>query len=108
MFKHIFLFLLLMPIISHADGSATGKIAGYAINENHIYVQSISTIANTPTCNGTNRFYFSQSETYAKVFLSSILAAYQAGTELVLTGTGDCNGGNSEVLRKICTVGFPC
>ncbi len=79
-----------------------------ATNTGSVFVASKGTIQNKPDCNTTGRFQFSLTEPYADTMLSVILSAYHAGSELVLTGTGDCAGGNSENLRKICTTDIAC
>ncbi|MES9856865.1 MAG: hypothetical protein ABW166_09720 [Sedimenticola sp.] len=108
MFKYLVIACILAPSLCYANGKAEGKITGYVINEDSVYVSSDASTANIhSTCNTLNRFYFSQNSAHAKVFISAILAAYQAGTDLSLNGTGNCVGGN-EVLRKICTVGISC
>ena len=102
------IMLLLLPVSVFAEGVATGKIKGYAMNTDWVFVSVDAPIHNKPSCNTTNRFYFSLTAAYAQNMLGSILAAYHGGTTLTLTGTGDCNDGNSEVLRKICTLDVPC
>ena len=106
--KKLILTLLLFPLSTLADGIATGKIKGYAINTNSVFVSVDGYIDNKPGCNTTNRFFFNLSEAYSDTMLSTIYAAYHTGKELILTGTGDCDNGNSEMLRKICTLDVPC
>ena len=92
-----------------ANGSATGKVKGYVINEAAVYVQIDSVTSNKAACNTTNRFAFRLDQNHSNAFLSSILAAKATDSTIILTGTGSCTvSSNSETLRKICTPGVPC
>lgn len=102
------ILFLLFSISVLAEGSSVGKIKGYALNTGGVYISMDSVITSKPTCNITDRFFFSLSEPHANHFLSVILSAKATDETLIVTGTGDCAGGNSEVLRKICTINVPC
>ena len=109
--KKLLLTLLLLStcFYSFADGIATGKVKGYVVTESIFYVQLDASISNAATCNTTNRFAFKLDQNHSNTFVSSILAAYHADTDVRLTGTGSCTvSGNSETLRKVCTLNVPC
>lgn len=107
-YKRLFLLLILIPSVSFSAGTAVGKIKGYVLTENGVYVSSEGASTNGPACNTTDRFFFPYGTVHEKAFLASILSAFAQGTSISLNGTGDCNGGNAEILRKICVVGVPC
>jgi hypothetical protein len=102
------LTILLFSNVVLADGRVSGKIQGYVINTDTVFVIVDGAIVDKPECNTTDRFKFNTNDAFANHFLSVILAAKASNELVILTGNGECSGGNSENLRKICTEDIPC
>lgn len=102
------IILLAISSSSLASGVAVGTIKGYVFTETGVYVSSDAAITSKPTSNVTNRFYLAYSSAHSQTFIAVVLSAFVAEQAVSLNGTGNCAGGNSEILRKICTFDVPC
>ncbi len=108
--------LLSISHIASAGGTSDSLIKGYVLVPQTgggvaLYISPDGTVTGAAACNVTNRFVVDASTAFGKSVLSTVIAAYIAGKEIRLFGSGACSTGlssNSEGLSKICTRDVPC
>lgn len=112
--KNIFAVILTCFISFSAFASTgTGKIVGLIPfvygNEEILIIKVENTSPDTPDCNGTHRYAIKNSSVNFKTTQSVALAAFMAGTPVVIRGANNCDAwGNAETFTFLCLGAIPC
>lgn len=93
-------------------GEGTGKITGfvpYFSGADETIIIMTQSITGTPACNNTARFAIKSSDPKFKGTRAAPMAAYLAGSPVIVRGSNTCNThGNSEDLLYMCVGSIPC
>lgn len=101
-----------MASFSVYAGSGSGKIIGfipYANGVHEIIIIKVENNSGMPTCNTTTRFAMKENNPKYQGTKSAALAAYLAGTSVVVRGENNCSAwGNAESILALCLGDIPC
>lgn len=93
-------------------GAGTGKILGYlpfSAGSTEIFFVNSENNLNQISCNTTNRYAMSASDPKYKSTQAALMAAFMAGSQVVVKGKGSCNvWANAEDIDYICLGTIPC
>ena len=93
-------------------GEGSGKITGfipYFSGADETIIIMTQSIMGTSACNTTSRFAIKSSDPKFKGTRAAAMAAYLAGSPVIVRGSNTCNThGNSEDLLYMCVGSIPC
>lgn len=101
--KIVTLLFFLSPLCAFAGGSYVGKLQPYFYNNSLYLIPVESQISNKPAC-ATRQYIRLPDSMDSPGFgpkYSTILAAWVAKQELVISGTGNCTGEGDEIILSI-------
>lgn len=107
----ILLYTLASTIVFAGEGTGevTGVIPYTKSDGSRIFFVSVASKTNSPSCNTTNRFVFSDIDPSFDVSVSAIMAAFHSKTIVRIKGSGTCTyWSNAEDARYICVGDIPC
>ena len=107
------LIINLLVCLNTFAGTGTGKVLGvlpYSKSTGEkIFFIKVEQKAESPSCNTTNRFVLSDTDPSFDIYVSALLAAYQAGTSVIVKGTNTCDvWSNSEAISRVCFGEIAC
>jgi hypothetical protein len=95
---------------STGTGKITGLIPYFEGNEEFLFIRVENISSNTPACNSSGRYVIkSTNNPHFKYTQSAVLAAFMAGTPVIVNGKNTCDTyGNSETLWYMCLGTIQC